>query len=34
MSAIATHKDIGVTISGHVGQVEIQRPPTIISTMR
>jgi enoyl-CoA hydratase/carnithine racemase len=27
MSAIATHKDIGVTIAGHVGQIEIQRPP-------
>ena len=27
MSAIATHKDIGVSIAGHVGQIEIQRPP-------
>ncbi len=23
----ATYKDIGVTIAGHVGQIEIQRPP-------
>ena len=27
MSAIATGKDIGVTIASHVGQIEIQRPP-------
>jgi enoyl-CoA hydratase/carnithine racemase len=27
MSASATYKDIGVTINGHVGQIEIQRPP-------
>ncbi len=27
MSATATYKDIGVSISGHVGQIEIQRPP-------
>jgi enoyl-CoA hydratase/carnithine racemase len=27
MSAIAGHKDIGVSIAGHVGQIEIQRPP-------
>jgi enoyl-CoA hydratase/carnithine racemase len=27
MSAIATYTDIGVTIAGHVGQIEIQRPP-------
>ena len=27
MSAISTHKDIGVAISGHVGEIEIQRPP-------
>jgi len=27
MPAIATYKDIGVSISGHVGQIEIQRPP-------
>ena len=23
----ATYKDIGVSIAGHVGQIEIQRPP-------
>jgi enoyl-CoA hydratase/carnithine racemase len=27
MSAIATSKDIGVSLDGHVGQIEIQRPP-------
>ena len=27
MSAIPAYKDIGVTLSGHVGQIEIQRPP-------
>jgi enoyl-CoA hydratase/carnithine racemase len=27
MSETATYKDIGVSISGHVGQIEIQRPP-------
>ena len=27
MSEAATFKDIGVSISGHVGQIEIQRPP-------
>ena len=27
MSAIGTHKDIGVSISGHVGEIEMQRPP-------
>jgi enoyl-CoA hydratase/carnithine racemase len=27
MSAVVTHKDIGVSISGHVGEIEIQRPP-------
>jgi enoyl-CoA hydratase/carnithine racemase len=27
MSAIATYTDIGISISGHVGQIEIQRPP-------
>src|SRR5512147_2509424 len=27
MSATSTYKDIGVSISGHVGQIEIQRPP-------
>ena len=27
MSAPATYQDIGDSISGHVGQIEIQRPP-------
>jgi enoyl-CoA hydratase/carnithine racemase len=27
MSPIATHTDIGVSISAHVGEIEIQRPP-------
>jgi enoyl-CoA hydratase/carnithine racemase len=27
MSATATSKDIGVSIDGHIGQIEIQRPP-------
>ena len=27
MSVTATYKDIGVSLSGHVGQIEIQRPP-------
>jgi enoyl-CoA hydratase/carnithine racemase len=27
MSATATFKDIGVSMAGHVGQIEIQRPP-------
>jgi len=27
MTAIPAYKDIGVTLSGHVGQIEIQRPP-------
>jgi enoyl-CoA hydratase/carnithine racemase len=27
MSETATYKDIGVSIAGHVGQIEIQRPP-------
>ncbi|HXJ82956.1 MAG TPA: enoyl-CoA hydratase/isomerase family protein [Candidatus Methylomirabilis sp.] len=27
MSQTATYKDIGVSIEGHVGQIEIQRPP-------
>src|SRR5262245_34295392 len=27
MSATSTHTDIGVSISGPVGQIEIQRPP-------
>ena len=30
MSETATYKDIGVTISGHVGQIEIQRPHNYI----
>jgi enoyl-CoA hydratase/carnithine racemase len=27
MSALGTYKDIGVSLEGHVGQIEIQRPP-------
>jgi len=27
MSATATFKDVGVSMAGHVGQIEIQRPP-------
>src|SRR5262245_17427451 len=27
MTATASYKDIGVTMEGHVGQIEIQRPP-------
>lgn len=27
MSGTATYRDIGVSLSGHVGQIEIQRPP-------
>src|SRR5262245_10636710 len=27
MSAIETYKDIGVSLEGHVGQIEMQRPP-------
>jgi enoyl-CoA hydratase/carnithine racemase len=27
MSALGTYKDFGVSIEGHVGQIEIQRPP-------
>src|SRR5262249_33905872 len=27
MSPLGTYKDIGVSLEGHVGQIEIQRPP-------